>query len=75
MLHTKLAETSVPLISGDLNIWPSEFNCMKMSTEEQSDDIACHYSKLSQIYYTSSNDTSFTEPFRRKGFLSKGHFV
>ena len=27
------------------------------------------------IYDTSSNDTSSTEPFRRKGFLSKCHFV
>ena len=30
---------------------------------------------LSRIYDTSSNDTSSTEPFRRKGFLSKCHFV
>ena len=29
----------------------------------------------SGIYDTSSNDTSSTEPFRRKGFLSKCHFV
>ena len=28
-----------------------------------------------RIYDTSSNDTSSTEPFRRKGFLSKCHFV
>ena len=27
------------------------------------------------IYDTSSNDTSSTEPFLRKGFLSKCHFV
>ena len=27
------------------------------------------------IYDTSSNDTSSTAPFRRKGFLSKCHFV
>ena len=27
------------------------------------------------IYDTSSNDTSSTEPFCRKGFLSKCHFV
>ena len=27
------------------------------------------------IYNTSSNDTSSIEPFRRKGFLSKCHFV
>ena len=27
------------------------------------------------FYDTSSNDTSSTEPFRRKIFLSKGHFV
>ena len=27
------------------------------------------------LYDTSSNDTSSTEPFRRKGFLSKCHFV
>ena len=28
-----------------------------------------------RLYDTSSNDTSSTEPFRRKGFLSKCHFV
>ena len=28
-----------------------------------------------RIYDTSSNETSSTEPFRRKGFLSKCHFV
>ena len=30
---------------------------------------------LERLYDTSSNDTSSTEPFRRKGFLSKCHFV
>ena len=30
---------------------------------------------INWIYDTSSNDTSSTEPFRRKGFLSKCHFV
>ena len=28
-----------------------------------------------RIYDTSTNDTSPAEPFRRKGFLSKCHFV
>ena len=27
------------------------------------------------MYDTSSNDTSSTDPLRRKGFLSKCHFV
>ena len=34
-----------------------------------------NFALLGQIYDTSSNDTSSTEPFRRKGFLSKCHFV
>ena len=32
-------------------------------------------SKVAWIYDTSSNDTSSTEPFRRKSFLSNCHFV